>query len=181
MTHHCVASHNTDLNLRACLFVGVSSEIGLACTRDYLLYLCKTQHQLRSFPELMWGCCFYLELACGLCTACPLSQHLRATGLFLNCKDASGTTLLHSLSLTFTNQAFNTSNYLFISPPPSLWSTVSYCSQSAVRWFHALIIISISNSWLLLLPNSSPCLDSFGGVMHHLSAMLVQTKPVRSL
>lgn len=51
----------------------------------------------------------YFEIACELCMVCPLSWYLRATSLFLNSKDTTGTTLLHSLSLTFTNQVFNIS------------------------------------------------------------------------
>lgn len=50
-----------------------------------------------------------VELACELCVVCPLSWYLRATGLFLNSKDTTGTTVLQSLSLTFTYQVFNIS------------------------------------------------------------------------
>lgn len=64
----------------------------------------------------------------------PLTWYLRATGLFLNCKDTTGTTL-YSLSLTFTNKVINMSIFFprllvisMIAPPndTTVWLSCSF-------------------------------------------------------
>lgn len=71
---------------------------------------------------------------------CPLSWYLRATALFLNSKDTTGTTLLHSLCLTFTKQEFNICFFpepqrlVLIRAPPNESMVWLSCSFQTVGW-----------------------------------------------
>lgn len=109
-------------------------------------------NQLRQ--QLIWGCYFYFEIACELCMVCPLSWYLRATGLFLNSKDTTGTTLLHSLPLTFTNQVFNISIFfpdphqaILIRAPPNDSMVWLSCSFQTVGSSYYTIAATLRTHW----------------------------------
>lgn len=86
-----------------------------------------------------------------MCTVCPPSRHLRATGLFLNSKDTTGTTLLHSLSLTFTNQVFHIIFFFFSDPhqviliraPPNDSVVWLPCPFQTVGWSYHTIVATL--------------------------------------
>lgn len=80
------------------------------------------------------ACYFHCEIASELCAVCPLSQYLRAAGLFLNSNDTTGTTQLHSLCLTFTNLVLN----IWFFPPHT---TLGNFNHSTTEWLHGMIII----------------------------------------
>lgn len=93
------------------------------------------------------------ELGCKLCMACPLSWYLRATGLFLNSKDTTGTTVLHSLSLTFTYQVFNISIFpalhyvILIRAPPNDSMVWLSCSFQTVGSSYYRVAATLRTHW----------------------------------